>query len=255
MNRAAMRDVMRRNLLQVPPIDDGAGISGAIPLHAQYPTNAGCNYAIDEAVAFFSQKCGLGGDVKTQAVPFPIVTENGPYAIALQQIAPAGSVNDVRHVSLTMTGGSNQTLVPTSREEMDRSGILWEQQTPGTPQRFWVEAGSLVLWPAPSSTGSLNIQFGKALWSNSTQADAEVLEIIPTDYLQTVLHKATAIVALIQTNDAEMHARGEYFLSLVGNEAQGGLADMLRFFNTRNKARQGSLQADQGRVLWQYGNR
>lgn len=255
LSRAQMRDQARRMLDQIPPVDDG-GAEGAQPTRFPYPTNTELNTAINEAVAFFSRECRIGGDPVPRSMPLPQCTNLGPFALALQQIAPGGSVNEARGVKWATNTTTANPLRPRNREEMDRLLIGWESQVPGTPSDYWVEGGSLMIWPAPSCAGLLVLQFGTALWLQATNLDLEVLDVIPNDYLPVVMAQVVLNVAAKQPGDVEMVGRAKYYAGVVGDENRGGLSQMMAFFARRNRSYQSGITPMTGRIGgYRGGNR
>lgn len=196
------RDQVRRLFSQIPPIDDGVGVAGAQPTRNPYPTNANINHALDMAVAWASRKGQLGGDWKPRQIPIAAQTDVGPFALFLQHIGPTLAANEVKRVAWIPSGTTQETLlIPDNRENLDRQRYPVMTQTPGTPQRFWTEAGRLMIWPAPADAGTLSLMVGLALWSQDQDLDGQIIEIIPDDYLEMVDWKTVSILCGEQPDD------------------------------------------------------
>lgn len=247
LTRAQMRDQIRRELGQTPPIDDGAGAAGAQPTRWPEPTNIALNLAIDKAAAWLSRKCPeLSGEAVPLEYAVAAQTDSGPFRIALFHIAPQGSVTAVRRASWRPTGGSATLLTPVTAEELDRARDNWESEPPSTPTRYWVAAGELLLSPAPAAPGDLLLILGRSLWTAAQTADDEVMDFLPADHYPTFIAQAAAYVCMAYLDDPE------YVALLKGLSAQvaDGLGDLERFLGRRSRRFAGRVTAAVGRLPW-----
>lgn len=230
--RAALRDDVRRAMSQVPPIDTGVGIAGAVPVRNPWPTNPLCNQMIDASVAFLSRKGKLAGDATPELIPIPAQTANGPLSLSLQDIGQTLAVNDVKRIAWYDSGGTVESLlIPDNRENLDRNLRSLMTQPPATPQRWWVEASRLQIWPAPQNAGTLSAMFGIALWSQSQTLDGELLELIPTDYVPLVVWKTVSLLCGTQPDDAVLRD----LMQLADREIADMLPDFMAFCARRNR--------------------
>lgn len=237
-NRAQLRDVVRRNMGQVPPIDTGAGIAGAQPVRNPWPNNGLVNMMLDDAVAFVSRKGNLSGDATPRLINVAAQTTNGPYAIPLSSIAPVLSINEVKRVSWYNSVDTADTLLkPDNRENMERDRLPTMSQQPATPQRYWQESSHLLIWPAPGSDGTLSLMLGQSLWSQSQTLDGELLELVPTDYIPLVTWRATFLVCATQPEDEVMRDT----MALADRMVQEMLPDFIGFCQRRNRTFQGRM--------------
>ncbi len=225
--------------------------AGAVPTRNLYPDNTSLNQALDEAVAWLSRKGRLSSDVVPRLIPIPGVTDDGPWHTSLSYIAPAYSTNEVRRVAWIPNGGQETQLIPDSRENMDRTRTSYMTQTPGTPQRYWTEGGSLLLWPAPQTTGILSLMLGKAMWSQAQEIDQEQVDILPSDYNPLVTLKATSLITSQQPEDQLMVV----LKAAVDSELADGLLDFLAWARRQNRSLQPKMIAKTGRVPMFSGRR
>lgn len=245
MNLAGMRDYIRRvHFNQVPPIDDGTGISGAQPTRYPFPSNYLLNDSINRAVAWADAKCHISGDPVPRVVPIPGQTAYGPFALDLNSFPPYGSLTDVRRVTWRTVGGYEQPLDVANREELDRLRYMWMNDAPGTPLRYWIEAGKLLIHPAPSSASELLLMAGSTLWSRNANADGETLEIVPAQFLPVILAKAFIFAAESEPDDVVYAAH----IKVAQGEVTDGQPDMQGFFARRNRMKLSHLEPETGRT-------
>ena len=248
--RADHRDQVRRILGQVPPVDDGVGAAGVQPTRNPYPTNSSVNAFIDDAVAWMSRKVKVTGDTRPRLWPVAASVAAGPFQIAIQQIAPTGVLNDVRRVAWLPDNQNEILLKHANREELDRTRMMLMTQPAATPRLYWVEFGTLSIWPAPQTAGTLSVMFSRALWSQSQDIDQEVIDVIPSDYWPLVDYKAAQMVCLQQPDDNVMQARLSFINAMI--------ADTLPDFEAWARRQSWSWEASQvpetGRVGY-YGGR
>lgn len=200
--RANLRDGVRREFGQIPPIDNGAGAAGAQPVRNPWPTNPQINQQLDTAVAYVSRKGKLAGDFVARMLPVAATSSIGPLAINLQFLGATLSTNEIRRVAWYSGNGVSETLLTAStRFQMDRDRMPTMAQTPSSPTRYWTEGGRLLIWPAPSSDGTLSLMAGVALWSMSQNLDGELLEIVPTDHIPLVVFKTVSLLCGTQPED------------------------------------------------------
>lgn len=252
LTRAQLRDAVRRELSQIPPIDDGTGAAGVAPTRNPFPINALVNAKLDEAVAYFSRKCRIAGDATPRSLPIPAQTATGPYAIDLQRLAPFGHANDVLSAWWVESGGTTGSpLTPDHRDNRTRDRADWPHTGVGTPERYWVDRGKLLIEPAPSAEGTLKVMLGTALWIQATTVDQETIEIIPSDYLPIVAAEAARLVCMTQIEDEEMQNK----IPALTAKVVDGLGDMREFFARRNRGYQARVVPDVGRISYGAGRR
>lgn len=227
------------------------GAAGVQPTRNPFPTNAQCNTSLDDAVAFFSRKCRLAGDPVPREVPLPAQTANGPTQIDLYRVGMAGATNDVKRVSWRVSGGTDTQLTPTNRDAMDQANLQWVDMPPGTPRLQWIEAGALMVLPAPNVAGTLLLMLQTSLWSQSATLDGEYLDIIPADYHPIVVAKAVELLGEQIAGDLEMQIR----VKIAASKAMDGLEDMLKWANRRNRSYEGGFVPVTGRITTGRGNR
>lgn len=249
--RAEFRDAVRRELSQVPPIDDGVGAAGVEPDRNPFPTNALCDNCTTEAVLFLSRKGKIAKDPVPQSISVAAQTADGPWYTSLSLIAPAYSVNDVLRVAWIADGGGEQLLISDNRENMDRTYKNYMTQAPGAPMRYWTEGGALVLWPAPVTAGTLSIMVGKRLWSQAQNLDGETVDLIPSEYQPLITKKATSLICATQPDDAILRD----LKAGVDLEIADMLMDFMAWAMRQNRSMQARMVPRTGRSGMMLGRR
>lgn len=239
--RAQHRDQVRRLMSIIPPIDQGVGVAGALPTRWPKPTNPNINMQLDFAIAWLDGECQLGGDATP--ISYPVAAQTGlnpgPFTINLQAIAPLGSINDIYRVSWIDGSGTNEDqLISRSREELDRYRMQEMTSPTGTPIYYWVEHGSLMVWPSPDANGTLFIMAGKALWSQSQQIDNEVIELIPSTYWPLVDALTVSLICAQQPMDMVLQGLKQSMDQIVSTM----LPNLKRMINRRNRNQQSFIR-------------
>lgn len=251
LTTAQLRDAVRRDMGMVPPVDDGEGKEGDQPTVWKWPTNALLTQKIREGYAWVSRKTRAGGDHLPLSYAVTAQTDPGPYALDLGLITPAGSVNEVKRAAWIAAGSSEYPLIPDDRDRMDRNRIAWASQEPSTPQRFWVEEGYLLLYPAPSAAGTLTLMLDRELGWQDTNADSYYLTVLPSEHFPTLVAYIVWATCATQPDDSMWAEFGKAALMKLLPERKGGMGgedDMAAFFQRRSRSYQANLQADVGRI-------
>lgn len=252
MTRAQFRDAVRRAFNQIPPIDTGVGAAGVVPVRNPWPTNPNVNMGLDFSVAWASRKARLAGDATPRLIPIPAQTDNGPFAINLQGIAPPLSINDVRRLAWVDSAGDTEVLLTAdNRENMDREHQATFSQEPATPTRWWIEAGRLLIWPAPSADGTLSAMFGVSIWSQSQTLDGELLEIIPVDYQPMIVWRTVSYLCGTQPDDAVLRT----LMQVADREVADMLPDFLSWAARRSRTYEGCIVPARTRTGQMMGRR
>ncbi len=238
-------DRQRRLLGQIPPIDSGSGIAGAQPIQFPFPTTANLQDMNIMAQSWVSRKVPkMTGDTNPMLIPIPAQTDNGPYALPLWNIAPVGSVNEVRRTAwIDSTGGQEQMLNPDNRDNLDRNRMSVMTSPPSTPSRTWIESGALMIWPAPSSEGILSLLVGRALNSRLQQGTTEVVPLIPNDFVDIIDYKVVSLIVAQQPDDQVMSELGKR----VDRDLMELLDDLKSMVATRNSSYEARMIAQTSR--------
>jgi len=217
LTRAQLRDAVRRELGQIPTFDLSGSTAdiGIQPTTYPEPRNAALNQAIDFAVEEILAFAKVTKNATSIGIPVPAQTANGPYQFSMWDLSPQGNVTTVNHLTWMPTSTTVQRLLPTSREELDRNGTLWEGMAPGTPTNYWIEGDLISLYPAPSSAGTLSMQANQSAWSEASNQDGEVPRLVPIEYVQLLVQCAAFNIAVRYTGNVEMSNRAKMLKPLV----------------------------------------
>ncbi len=206
---------------------------------------------MNDAVCWLSTEGRLASDPVPQLIAVDSVTDNGPWHQSLRHIAPVGSANDVLRVAWVPDGGSEQQLLPNNRANLDRTRKNYMTQSPGTPEFYWVEGGSLMVWPAFASSGSLSLMLGTALWKNAQNIDGETIDLIPYEYQPLVVYKAVVAICGQQPEDDVLKQRAIIAQAQIDQR----FPTFLSWAQRRNRAYQPHMKAKTGRRNFLTGRR
>ena len=217
LTRAQLRDATRRELGQIPTFDLTGSTSdiGAQPATYPEPRNAAINQALDFAVEEILSFAGLTKNATTRTIPVPAQTGYGAYKMSMFDLSPQGSVTTVNHLTWSPDSSTIIKLKAISREELDKDGTLWESTPVGTPTSYWVEGDAICIFPAPSDSGTLNMQCNQSAWTESNNADDEVPRLVPIEYIQLLVQCTAFNIAVRATNNVEMQARAKFLKPIV----------------------------------------
>lgn len=243
MNRAQMRDWLRRMLGIQPPVDTTLPNvkAGDAPSWQPDPSNARLNQAIADACAALNRRLRLTDKQEPVAIPVAGQTDKGPLWVPLgnpYDALPAGAITSVAG-AVWHAGGARQTLRAASLETLRAEYGTVEDTAPGTPTHYAVERYRVCLWPAPASAGTLELRVTTGLLA--PQTDNEGFAQLPAEYDQCILYTALVDVAKGMAEDAAMAAiaenykmeaaRGEdelarWLAASAGSEFQSGFSPM-----------------------------
>jgi len=237
LNRASLRDAIRRDKLRItPPIDTGTGIAGAVPPNRPDPSNQVLNDCISNALAKINRRVGFNTVVNVP-LTVPVTFTNGPQEINLSaQIPPAYSLNDISRVFWTPTGSPvGKVLEATLWQTEDRRRWDSINYPPSMPERYYTDSYSLFLLPGSSGGGTLSLYIGQGILS--PQNDGDFITLLSID-CQDVIVTACAVEWLLQNpEDAEQAAK----LQTWGTELQVGVEELLNWKNSFNQKAQQSI--------------
>lgn len=214
MNRAEMRDFLRRALNKVPAIDVGIGPDGGeakkgdpAPSTPQ-PTNPQINQAIDTAISRISMAFNGLYDPELRRLDVAAQTANGPFYIDLQRIGLGlanGSVFQVVTAKWYVSGSTPLNLTQASIENWDQDRPQWGSMPPGLPTKILTGGTKIGLWPAPAAAGELEVTVGVRL--KLGPGDLDTLDGLFEDELIAVMDIAKSELAATQPRDEVMQAR------------------------------------------------
>lgn len=242
MNRAQMRDWLRRNLGIQPPIDtqlEGAK-AGDAPSWQPDPSNASLDQAIRDACAFVNRELRLTDAGSVTSISVTAQTADGPYWLEMNHqitgLRP-GSVVGVK-AAWWNNGTDRRQLTPITLEELERDGVRYLDEPVGDPRWYVVSGYRLGVYPAPSAAGTLEGRFTTGLLA--PESDAQSFQQIPEEYEQCPLYLALVLIAKVVPDDMEMLTRAKAFEP----EASQGLLQLGRWYNSQvSPQRQPSLAA------------
>lgn len=237
LTRAEFRDVIRRKLAIVPPVDiDPSALPGQQPTNAPYPTNQQINDALGDFVSDVNRATGF----HVTELSFPVnplssstygpgkyylgdFTPNAAGSTTL--LDPKGLVNDVqRALWIPSSSGVPILLYPVERDNLDRSNNTNYYATPPSlPNQWWIEGYVLNITPAPSESGVINLICGTGVFGFA--CDSSVLDQVPIDYQVIFEDGAIYRLSITQTMDVEAQTRAQAF----GPLAQQGIAQFKRW--------------------------
>lgn len=224
LTKSQMRDVIRRNLNQVPPFDSGTGVQGMAPTGYESPTNPQINDAISKAISWINQETGF----HAQDISYPVLaqTANGPFILYENLLNWAGfasqTVNSVKRLIWDDGTGNPMALRASDYRDLDIQQVQWQQTPPGTPQLFWMTGYSIYLYPAPSVAGTIRMFVGDAIVSFI--ADNDRIDQLPEDLQGTITDYATWIICTgPMAGYVEQQQRSETYRRLVFGYPQGNV--------------------------------
>lgn len=244
LNRAQMRDAIRRKLNITPPIDAGTGNAGDQPVNRGNPSNQQMNDAIQESVHSLNRRCNFHVNNNIN-VPVPAINSSvlGPYEINLQAAAvqsnpnlDLATINDVRRAEYIDSSATYYRLEPTDYRELGLQRTDYKATPPGTPRQYWLEGYKLYVYPAQSVSGVVNLICGTGLLA--FRLDTDTLTQIPLDYQDVIQYMAIDILMSGQTMDKEAKERRAIFSQL----AENGILDIYRWKNGNNGEYQPSFK-------------
>jgi len=190
LNRAAMRDRIRRVYLGItPPIDPqgGTGVPvpgaqvGDAPTQRPDPSNAVLNDCIELAITDLNRKCDFNENrVESFAVAGVPAGTRGPVWIDLQNIAGNGVLRDIRRVVWSDATHPSILLQATNWQTQDRLLSPVERIPAGLPNAYQLQGWQLGLSPAPSADGSLAFLFGTSPFGPAS--DTDIIHQLPVDF-------------------------------------------------------------------------
>lgn len=210
MTRLDMYDWLRRQLGIVPPIDDGTPDAqpGDLPPSRPTPSNPALQQAIENAVWRVNREAQLCQIDPTVMVSISVQTGEGPYSFPLLSL-PRRGISRILAAWWHTSEGAIRRLRPLGSAEMDRLGRIWPATPASMPTRFWVEAGTVYIHPAPSAAGQLQLQVEHAVLP--PQFDQDTFSWLPEELQTSVLYLALMDLAKTLVGDMEMQARIRVF--------------------------------------------
>lgn len=240
MNLAQSRDVVRRRLGQVPPID--TTLAGAKPGDAPSwdpsPSNAAINQCISEACSMITTECGVVDNANVIEVPIDAQTDNGPYLVPLNTLTgqPTDQVVTVKNAWWADTSeGGDRPLVPQSFEGRERVNWRDWSREPGLPAWYAVDNYRVYLMPAPANGGTLKLRVGLGLIA--PMDDISEFHGVPADYVPRIIDVAVFLLASINPADTDMGAR----LPAMKLKRDEAIYSIRQWYNTQNAAYQPRL--------------
>lgn len=217
LTRAELRERARQKLGIVTPIEQGYenALPGDMPTDRPFPTNYFLNNALEERIAEVNTTCQFSGS--NGFIPYNVAASTSTgmisldFSSAIQGYTQEYQVQTIQHVTWVPTGGTNSTqVVPTTYEEMDRNTPDWQNVSAGTPTKYTLSNYNLVLFPPPSTAGTIYF----------TGTLSMMAPIYDPDYIQqvNVEHQLVFIVGMALS----------YAESCPSDLEMARLADMLR---------------------------
>lgn len=253
MNRAEMRDWLRRMLGIQPPSDTTLEDAkpGDAPSWQPEPSNARLNQAIADACATINRRLRLTDQQDPISVTVSAQTDNGPYWVSLEtslDTLPARSITSITG-ALWNDGSTRTTLTASSLEELRRIFGTIEDTEPSTPTHYIVEHYRAGLWPAPDTAGTLELRVTTGLLA--PQSDTEGFRQLPAEYDQCVLYTALVDVAKGALEDSAMAQIAKSYQ----NEAIRGEDELARWLASVSGSEFQSSFSAIGFVTYSYGRR
>lgn len=229
----------------VPPIDViGMGASpGDQPTNTPSPTNMQINDALQDAISDINRECQfhvLQFTIPVAAFPSTLF---GPFTLDLSTLQPntaaftvnpVALINDVLRVLWLPTTGPAVLVTPSDRNALDRGRVSdYFAQSPGVPERWYVEQYRLYLTPSPSIDGSIVLTCGTGIVG--LQCEDDVLDEVPIDFQNIFEDRAIVRIAMSNPQDVE----GASLMQAYGPSSEAGM----RQFKTWKEGHSGVPQA------------
>lgn len=268
--RADWRDISRRWVEIVPPIDTATGAAGALPTGQPNPDNPTLNQCINAGIDLINHVCCCG-EIKDLT---PIeVSAAPPYKRGVQYQSYAGSLGPVG------TSIVNVQIADVFWEDANGNFTRlqpynWYSDDPGNPAKFrpfpqhaqqpvpesYIVVGTQVgLIPPPNQGGMLTLSVVTGLPQLSQDTDAIIS--LPYPFLDLIGYLAVILLSARTIRDVDMSTRAQQFMPIVtegltalynwkGGSDPGGLnrvLDMLRMVTNGGINRMGQpAQSSQG---------
>lgn len=230
MNRAEMRDHVRRLLGIRPPIDtsDPDAKPGDEPLQQPYPHNALINQVIRSTAALLNATLGIVIDGTVREEHIPAQTANGPYQHRV------GFEDDY---GVLEAWWNDALLTPITFVDLDRQGVVWPAEPPSTPRYVIVEGMSLYLFPAPNAAGTLKLRCQRGM--SGPISDTDTFHHLPQEFHELIMYLVVVELADSLADDIEMATRARAFTE----KARVAVDAIARWVNTQNMRYQQSMTA------------
>lgn len=239
MTRVEMFDWIRRQLGIIPPVDEeipGAK-AGDTPTSRPKPTNAVLTQCIVNAVRKANRAAGFKNADPTLSVSVAGQTAAGPLRIPLEGLntLDGRSIQRVLQGWWTSTSGQTTILHNGSEAATTRYRSAWPVEPAGEPRELWVQARHVLLFPAPSSAGTLRLLTETGMLE--PLGDLDTFHGIP-EYLETaLLYMALVEAGKTLVGDVEMEARVEAYMP----DAQAGMTALRNWAGSESGRHQPGL--------------
>ncbi len=159
---------------------------------------------LNEGMSEIGRTCvAIPGSVSTSVAA---QTATGPYSQSLHTLTttPVPTGTKVWAVdAATWASASIKRIDPAMLKTYHRD--TWQTTAAGTPLYWYVEAESVLLWPAPSTTGTLKV------WGYSTpkpvSAGSDTVDFLPEDGMEPLVCFAAAKVAQSRSENPQLAER------------------------------------------------
>jgi|ERR1700722_3525340 len=230
ITRPVMRDVTRRILGQIPPVDASPfGAAGADSIDFPYPYAAVLNMALGEALAEINRRCNLHVTLPIQIPVSPVSgTYTGPQFIPLAGIIGCPvqlSVNTVRRATFTANGQYAIRLIPTNYWQLDSTFINFDNYTGAqVPYYYWVDGGNIALIPPVSQAGGiLTIYAGTSF--PGFASDSDTIDQLPSDFQMIIGKLAAYLICTYRPSEPDARQRMQDLLPQIAQ----GIKDIARW--------------------------
>lgn len=130
--------------------------------------------------------------ISTGTTSWTTTADDSTYALS----ASTARVHQVRYFE---AAGDYSVLTPTHVDELDSRTPYWRNDESGTPEKFYIDGGTLVVHPAPVSTASGG--YPKIEADVSLTATLELSTVLPVLVSYNVFTAGAKMLAALRTND------------------------------------------------------
>ena len=230
MTRPELRDTMILRLGRARGASVGLPIGTPHPSDP-WPTIDDYNLFINEAVMEINRRCITDSNGVPQSLTVAAQTQNGPLAIDISGgmgTFAAGEIEDVYEAWWDSgTASPNWPMEHVSADSIRRDWSQWFGEAPSQPTYFWIDGNNLMVFPSPSTGGTLWMIFTYCI--PRLFSDAASVRELPVKLHPVVAVIAARIAAQTRPRDVELQA----VAAGLETEGEKGVLDIMRWHSAR----------------------
>ncbi len=229
MNRAQMRDWIRRALQIPPPIDTqlAGRYEGQAPPWRPEPSNPLINQAIEAACNLVVREVPGLDQLRTAQYALTGSTDTGPAELSLYDDSGLVGPDATGILKVVWKAGDTRkplepanTFILTRMQDINAVGA-------GTPSLYAVSGRSLYILPRPNVDGIIEVLYGASVLPPAS--DSDTIAGLPSQFIPCVLHLAIVELGKYMVGDNEMLTRAKAFEAQAAQE----LDSVLRWASSR----------------------